>query len=180
MDIGARLSMKIGIRFYVMKSIFGMMLFGLLLVGCAIDSSSLNLGTNFYQYAAACKEATMAEPQLVAAEGNLKAYNCADRTQMDRRRYEVFEDDVLVKVFSKPISAAEKQANLNQMLLGLSMIQGATTPTTSLGSTGYTNQAVGFFQYDYVSGHNRLCYYDQVGSTVVKTIGAAEICPLTY
>ena len=122
-----------------MKSIVGMMLFGLLLMGCAIDSSSLNLGTNFYQYAAACKKATMGQPQLVAAEGNLKAYNCPDGTQMDRRRYEVFEDDVLVKVFSKRISAAEKQVNLNQMLLGLSMIQGATTPTTTLGSTGYTN-----------------------------------------
>ena len=160
-----------------MKNIFGMMLFGLLLAGCAIDSSSLNLGTNFYQYAAACKKATMGQPQLVAAEGNLKAYNCPDGTQMDRRRYEVFEDDVLVKVFSKRISAAEKQVNLNQMLLGLSMIQGATTPTTSLGST---NQAVGFFQYDYVSGTNRLCYYDRLGSTVVKTIGAAQICPLSY
>ena len=119
----------------------------------------------------------MGQPQLVAAEGNLKAYNCPDGTQMDRRRYEVFESDVLVKVFSKRISAAEKQVNLNQMLLGLSMIQGATTPTTSLGST---NQAVGFFQYDYVSGHNRLCYYDRLGSTVVKTIGAAQICPLSY
>ena len=163
-----------------MKSTIGMMLFGLLLMGCAIDSSSLNLGTNFYQYAAACKKATMGQPQLVAAEGNLKAYNCPDGTQMDRRRYEVFESDVLVKVFSKRISAAEKQANLNQMLLGLSMIQGATTPTTSLGSMGSTNQAVGLFQYDYISGMNRLCYYDRLGSTVVKTIGAAEICPLSY
>ena len=162
-----------------MKSIIVMMLFGLLLMGCAIDSSSLNLGTSFSQYAAACKKATMGEPQLVAAEGSLRAYRCHDGSQYDARRYEVFEDDVLVKVFSKRISAAEKQANLNQMLLGLSMIQGATTPTTSLG-TGSTNQAVGFFQYDYVSGHNRLCYYDQVGSTVVKTIGAAEICPLQY
>jgi len=42
-----------------MKSIIGMMLFGLLLMGCAIDSSSLNLGTSFSQYAAACKKATM-------------------------------------------------------------------------------------------------------------------------
>ena len=175
MDLGARLSMKIGIRFYVMKSIFGMMLFGLLLVGCAIDSSSLNLGTNFYQYAAACKEATMAEPQLVAAEGNLKAYNCADRTQMDRRRYEVFEDDVLVKVFSKPISAAERQVNLNQMLLGLSMIQGATPsmPSTSLGST---NQ-MGIFSHDVISGLNRICYYSAPGGLTARTQGKGTLCP---
>ena len=140
-------------------------------MGCTIDSSSLNLGTSFSNYAAACKKATMGEPKLVAAEGNLKAFNCPEFSQGGGMRYEVFEDDVLVKVFTKPISAAETQANLNQMLLGLSIIQ---------GSTGSTNQAVGFFQYDYVSGQNRLCYYDRVGSTVVKTIGATEICPLQY
>ena len=160
-----------------MKNLTVLMFASILLMNCAIDSSSLNLGTSFSQYAAACKKATMGAPQLVAAEGSLRAYRCHDGSQYDARRYEVFEDDVLVKVFSKRISASEKQANLNQMLLGLSMIQGATTPTTSLGST---NQAVGFFQYDYVSGTNRLCYYDRLGSTVVKTIGAAQICPLSY
>jgi len=162
-----------------MKKLLGLLFLGFLLSGCAINSSSLDLGTSFSNYTAACKKATMTNPQLVAAEGNLKAFNCPDGTQYNSRRYEVFEDNVLVKVFSKPISAAEKQVNLNQMLLGLSIIQGAT-PTTSLGSTGSTNQPVGFFQYDYVSGMNKLCYYDRLGSTVVKTIGAAEICPLTY
>ena len=163
-----------------MKKLVGLIFVSIMLTNCAIDSSSLNLGTNFYQYAAACKEATMGEPQLVAAEGNLKAYNCPDSTQMDRRRFEVFEDDVLVKVFSKPISAAEKQANLNQMLLGLSMIQGATTPTTSQGSTDSTLKPIGFLNHQYISGMYRLCYYNTVGGTQVKSVGAAEICPIQW
>ena len=163
-----------------MKSIIVMMLFGLLLMGCAIDSSSLNLGTSFSQYAAACKKATMGEPQLVAAEGDFRAYRCHDGSQYEARRYEVFESDVLVKVFSKRISAAEKQANLNQMLLGLSMIQGATTPTTSLGSTDSTLKPIGFLNRQYISGMYRLCYYNTVGGTQVKSVGAAEICPIQW
>jgi len=161
-----------------MKKLVGLIFVSIMLTNCAIDSSSLNLGTSFSQYAAACKKVTLGQPQLVAAEGNLRAYRCHDGSQYDFRRYEVFEDDVLVKVFTKRISAAEKQVNLNQMLLGLSLLQGGTTTSTT--STGSINQPLGFFQYDYVSGMNRLCYYDRAGSTVVKTIGAAEICPLQY
>ena len=151
-----------------------------MLTNCAIDSSSLNLGTSFSQYASACKKATMGEPQLVAAEGSFRAYRCHDGSQYDTRRYEVFEDDVLVKVYSKRISAAEKQANLNQMLLGLSLLQGATTPTTTLGSTDPGMDPVGFYKKSYISGQYRLCYYNKMGSTVIKTIGAAEICPMQY
>ncbi len=36
-----------------------------------------------------------------------------------------------------------------------------------------------FFTHDEVSGLNRICYYDYLGSTVAKTIKAYEICPLT-
>ena len=163
-----------------MKNLTVLMFASILLMNCAIDSSSLNLGTSFSQYATACKKATMGEPQLVAAEGSLRAYRCHDGSQYDARRYEVFEDDVLVKVFSKRISAAEKQANLNQMLLGLSLLQGGTTPTTSLGSTDNTIKPIGFLTKEYISGMYRLCYYNTVGGTQVKSVGAAEICPLQW
>lgn len=37
----------------------------------------------------------------------------------------------------------------------------------------------GFLKHDYVSGLNRICVYDQVGSEVAVTVGAADVCPLT-
>ena len=163
-----------------MKKLVSLIFVSIMLTNCAIDSSSLNLGTNFCQYAADCKKATLGQHQLVEAEGNLRAYRCHDGSQYDVRRFEVFEDDVLVKVFTNRISAAEKQVNLNQMLLGLSLLQGATTPTTTLGSTDPGMDPVGFYKKSYISGQYRLCYYNKMGSTVIKTIGAAEICPMQY
>ena len=36
-----------------------------------------------------------------------------------------------------------------------------------------------FFVRDYVSGMNRICIYDYLGSQVAITISASSICPLT-
>ena len=36
-----------------------------------------------------------------------------------------------------------------------------------------------FFVRDYVSGMNRICVYDYLGSQVVITVSATSICPLT-
>jgi hypothetical protein len=40
-------------------------------------------------------------------------------------------------------------------------------------------QVVGFFKGQRVSGTNRICYYDRLGSLAAITVGIAEICPLT-
>lgn len=40
-------------------------------------------------------------------------------------------------------------------------------------------QATAFLKSSYVSGTNRICIYDRLGSQVVTTIGAAQICPLS-
>lgn len=39
---------------------------------------------------------------------------------------------------------------------------------------------VGFLKRQYQSGLNRICIYDRVGSEVALTVGAAELCPLTF
>ena len=39
--------------------------------------------------------------------------------------------------------------------------------------------ATGFLKGSYVSGMNKICIYDVLGSEVHITIKAAEICPLT-
>lgn len=36
----------------------------------------------------------------------------------------------------------------------------------------------GFYKGDVVSGFNRICYYDRVGSTEAVTIHATQLCPL--
>jgi len=36
-----------------------------------------------------------------------------------------------------------------------------------------------FYKYEQVSGMNKICYYDCLGSLTAITIGAVDLCPLT-
>jgi hypothetical protein len=45
---------------------------------------------------------------------------------------------------------------------------------------GMASPGVGFLKRQYVSGMNRICIYDRLGSEVATTIGAAELCPLNF
>ena len=157
-----------------MKKLLGITVMFFLVQGCAINQSALNLNTNFSDYASACKKASLQKPKLVSAEGKLKVYTCPDGSQYQSNRYEVFENNRLTKVFTREWTAQEKQANLNQMLLGLSLLVGGTGNTT--GST-QTQQPYSFYSFDVTSGMNKVCFYNQLGSLNTKTIGAAEICP---
>ena len=38
----------------------------------------------------------------------------------------------------------------------------------------------GFYKSEVVSGMNKICFYDRLGSTVALTISAVSICPLSY
>ncbi|MFM7011182.1 MAG: hypothetical protein ACKO0Z_17970 [Betaproteobacteria bacterium] len=40
--------------------------------------------------------------------------------------------------------------------------------------------ARGFYLSEVISGMNKICYYNRVGSTVALTISAAQACPPTY
>lgn len=40
-------------------------------------------------------------------------------------------------------------------------------------------QATAFYKRDYISGVNRICVYDRLGSQYVVTIAVTQICPLT-
>jgi hypothetical protein len=42
------------------------------------------------------------------------------------------------------------------------------------------NAATGFLKGDRVSGMNKICYYDVLGSTYTLNIGMVELCPLSY
>lgn len=41
------------------------------------------------------------------------------------------------------------------------------------------NAATGYLKYDYVSGLNRICVYDVLGSEAAITIRASSLCPLS-
>ena len=161
---------------FKMRKFLSILFFGIFISGCAINQTALNLGTNYSTYAKECKKVSLAQPKLVSADGNVKVYTCPDGSQYQSNRYEVFENNKLVKVFTRQWTAAEKQANLNQMLLGLSLLSGGTGTTT----TTQSQQPPGFLEFETISGMNKICFYNQVGSLNTKTIGAAELCPLQY
>ena len=116
------------------------------------------------------------KPKLVYNDGNLKGYHCADAAGADIWRYEFFENNKLVKVWSRPVTAAERQARFNNALLGLAILNSGTTT----GTTTQTQQPAGFLSFDVMSGMNRICFYDQLGSLNTRTVGAAEICPMGF
>jgi len=160
-----------------MKKILGILVLGLFLSGCAIDQSALNVGTNYSMYEKECRKVALVKPKLIYSDGNLRGYHCADGAGADIWRYEFFDSsNRLVKVWSRPISAEERQARFNNALLGLAILNSGTTS----GTTTQTQQPAGFLSFNVVSGMNRICFYDQLGSLNTKTIGAAEICPLGF
>ena len=46
--------------------------------------------------------------------------------------------------------------------------------------TGVANATTGFLKGERVSGMNKICYYDVLGSTYTLNIGMTELCQLTY
>ena len=42
------------------------------------------------------------------------------------------------------------------------------------------NATTGFLRGEQVSGMNKICFYDVIGSTYTLNIKSYELCPLTY
>tara|TARA_B100001057_G_C22395436_1_gene773857 strand:+ start:71 stop:553 length:483 start_codon:yes stop_codon:yes gene_type:complete len=159
-----------------MKKLLGIVVLGLIVTGCAINQTALNIGTNYSDYERECRKVALVKPKLVFSDGNLRGYHCADAAGADIWRYEFFDtSNKLVKVWSRPVSAQERQARFNNALLGLAILNSGTAS----GTTTQTQQPPGFFSFDISSGMNKVCFYDQLGSLSATTIGRAEICPLS-
>lgn len=85
---------------------------------------------------------------------------------------------------ARDIEAQQDRANLEEAL----RIQGAEDARkrrmreagAAIIQGTQPRPAPGFFKGERVSGLNKICFYDQVGSTVALTIGAAEPCPPHY
>lgn len=66
------------------------------------------------------------------------------------------------------------QDSFQQRLLNASRIANEGTPSDD----GSAIRGSAFLKRSYVSGMNRVCVYNNMGSDYVQTIGAADICPL--
>ena len=104
------------------KKLLGILIVGFLLVGCAINQTALNVGTDYSDYEKECRKVALVKPKLVFSDGNLRGFHCADGAGADIWRYEFFDtSNKLVKVWSRPVSAQERQARFNNALLGLAI-----------------------------------------------------------
>ena len=60
------------------------------------------------------------------------------------------------------------------------IIAGLSTLANSGNSGGSAIKTTGFFQSSYQSGFNKVCLYSDGINPSALTVGATEICPLTY
>ena len=74
---------------------------------------------------------------------------------------------------------SQRQANQQLMNQGLQLME-QSQPYT-LGNNNSNGKVFGsaFYKRSYVSGMNRICVYDNMGSDYTTTVGAAELCPMS-
>ena len=51
---------------------------------------------------------------------------------------------------------------------------------TLLVLSAVSNAATGFLSGERISGMNKICYYNVLGSTYTLNIGMTDLCPLSY
>lgn len=88
---------------------------------------------------------------------------------------------------SSMISTKSQTSGLNRLCFysdagsayGLTVGATETCPVSpsKYGSYSGPSAAIGILHSSQVSGMNRLCYYNQGGSAMVRTVGASELCP---
>ena len=71
---------------------------------------------------------------------------------------------------------SQSMALMNQ---GLSMLNGQSSNTFSSG-TGSSGGITHMYSHNYTSGTNRICVYKLGNQQKIKTIGIAEMCPMSY
>lgn len=82
---------------------------------------------------------------------------------------------VQAKLAADGVAQVESQRMLQ---LGLQMMA-PRAPQYPAPAGGGAALGVGFLKRQYVSGMNRVCIYDRLGSEVAVTVGAAELCSLS-
>lgn len=52
--------------------------------------------------------------------------------------------------------------------------------TIAASAASYAYCKTGFFTGEQISGMNKICFYDVLGSTMTINISTTNICPVTY
>lgn len=77
--------------------------------------------------------------------------------------------------------AQQKSARDDAFLQSLETIQRMNTPSSNLNSNpSYNSGIVYYYNSSYISGMNRICIYKLGNQVKTLTIGAAQLCPMSY
>lgn len=70
-------------------------------------------------------------------------------------------------------------AGTDALIRGLGGVLEAAKPQQNSPTYGGRATGTAFLRSQSVSGHNRICIYDRMGSAYAITIGAAQLCPIS-
>lgn len=76
----------------------------------------------------------------------------------------------------KEVAASRIKANENQ---SNSLQRSLNQQQNPVSFGNQVKQPIAFFKRTYISGFNRICIYDRMGSQFVTTLQSTDICPLT-
>lgn len=100
--------------------------------------------------------------------------------------YNVWQEDRVAAINARGIDcspyagAAQARVQANQNFENsLRALSGQAASNQSVPSYNYNNNASCILKNDFLSGVNRMCFYDCVGSTKSINVPASSICPLT-
>jgi len=87
--------------------------------------------------------------------------------------------DQIFEIEYKRFMAAKRQRGINMMLMGSCFATHGIQNCLSSNGASYQRQTDGFLISSSISGVNRICSYDEVGSRRTVTLSAAQLCPLS-
>lgn len=100
----------------------------------------------------------------------------------------IHQSDRLAAIYRRGIDcgpylamAQQKSARDDAFMQSLEQIQRMNTPNSNLNSSrGTSTGMVYYFSSSYLSGSNRICIYKLGSQVKTLTVGAAQICPISY
>ena len=139
------------------------------------------IGISFETYSKSCKRQHFLTkknwPQFIGEEGEYKIYNCWKTDTIGYGEVQVFKNNTLIKSEMSLERPRQGTFDVTGFLIGLSLLMGST-PSTTINTQ--TTPGTGFLTGETISGFNKICYYNRVGSTVTLNIPNTSLCPLRY
>ena len=87
--------------------------------------------------------------------------------------------DQIFQIEYKRFMTAKRQRGINMMLMGSCFATHGIQNCLSGSGASYQRQTDGFLTSSSISGVNRICSYDEVGSRRTVTVRASQLCPLS-